>query len=127
MSWWGILLLLVGVQAAMLFVYWLLTRGRQSWPAETMKLLATSGATRLAEEAQAARDETAKVGDAMRALAEEYKGVSAWYDEHKEAIDDAARKKYDELVSDPSALDRKLDELLGSPSPTADEDETSEG
>lgn len=115
MAWYWVLLLVVGVQAAFFFVYWLLTRSSQpSWAVEIGKLLNESGATRLSEELEAEKVERGRVEQEMRTLAAEYKLVAAWYTKHREKIDDDARKEFDILAGDHTALDAKLDKLLGS-------------
>jgi sensor domain CHASE-containing protein len=107
---WGWLLIGAGIALVIVVVIWALRRK----PADVdRKALADSAAKRLEEELAAEREARVKVMEAYQQLAEENKRITSWYTEHKERIAKEAQDDFQKLSTDPSALNAKLDELLG--------------
>lgn len=121
MAWYLVLLILVCMQGVFLLVWWLLNRRHTDMG--LLRELAKSASRRIDEERKAERKTKEKVADAYRSLAEERKKLVEWYNENRAKIDDNARRRFEELAGDSDAIDRKLDELLG----TRTEDDTKPG
>lgn len=117
MPWWGILLVIVGVQGLFLLVLWLVLRRSNPAAAKLLKQLEDSASKRLAEERDAERRAKEEVAAAYKELAEKQRELDRWYNDNETKIDEEAARAYKELAVDPAAVDRKLDELLGSTDP----------
>lgn len=111
MPWWVYLIIaVVLVIAAMIIGYiW----GRKTSPDVDRKALVDSERKALEEEIEAEKIARATAEQARDQHAKDLKKILTWYNQRRGAIDAAAQKEFTDLVSDPDALDRKLDTLLG--------------
>ena len=114
MAWYWVLLIVVLVQAALLLVFFLLQRNQNAWVAELKQALKESTATRLKEELAIEKEVNEMIAKELTTLAADYKTILGWYEERKNEIENKAPSRLQELVSNPSLLDAKLDTLLGS-------------
>jgi hypothetical protein len=114
--WWGWAIIAAVVVIAALIVGYIW--GRKASPDVDRAGLADSERKALEAEIEAGQIARAEAVQARDELAKDLKATLAWYNAQKDAIDDDAQKQFTDLVSDPAALDRKLDALL---SPTKDD------
>lgn len=112
MPWWGVLIIAGVVAIAAVVITLILSRrGRGA----LVDQAALAEAKRKVAEKQAAAEKTAKAKvEKQRAeLAAKLKSINAWYHERQGELNDEVRREYENLAGDPVALDRKLDQLLG--------------
>lgn len=109
---WGWLIIVAVIAIAVLIIGYVW--GRKTSPAAVDRgALAASEREAMQKRIEAEINARKLAEQARDALARDLKANLAWYNKHKEAIEDAAKEEFSTLVSDPSALDRKLDSLLG--------------
>lgn len=112
MPWWGVLIVAAVVAIAAVIITWILARRANG---AVLDQAAVDQAQRKAAEKIAAAEKTAKATvEAERAkLAVTLKAINAWYHERQGELNEEVRREYENLAGDPVALDRKLDQLLG--------------
>jgi predicted Holliday junction resolvase-like endonuclease len=116
MPWWvGLIFGLV--LAVMALVIYLLARKAKLINIDR-SLLQDSERKALQKEIEAERQARKKLDNAARQLVNERNKIEEWYNGAREALDEATRKRYEELAGDPGALDGWLDGL-GIPSASA--------
>ena len=109
---WAVIVIVLAVAVAFVVAAWLLSRNK-GVSVETLKELQASTATRLQEELEAERQRTQAVAAEVTQLAEAHRKLTAWYTDRVAELDQEAKDAYAKLAVDPDAVDRKLDELLG--------------
>lgn len=112
MPWWAWLIIIgvVLLVALILGFVW----GRKRSPALVDRKALEDSERKLLEQ-QAAAHRTAKeqLAQAAAQLQLERRRIQEWYDANKESIDEGARTQYEQLKENESALDLRLDQLLG--------------
>jgi hypothetical protein len=120
MPWWGILIIVaVAVLAAVIITYLLARRSNVALRAA--KELAEARADTTAKKLEAERATKDQLAAESKALVARLREVDAWYEKARHNITKERRNAFENLATDPDALDRKLDELL------ATEDDTKPG
>ncbi len=119
MPWWGVLLMVVGVQGIFLLVWWLLTRNKGG---SISRELEDSTTKRLQDELEAERKKGEEVAAAYSSLTAKFKEVAAWYTENKDRISKEAADDFKAMAGDPSAVDAWLDSLTSNEPTTASTD-----
>ena len=113
MAWyWYILIVLVSMSVGML-VFWALSRGGRKVTVDRVGL-AKIEKERLEAMVEAEKEGRKKAEKALKEVAEEHKKILEWYNQKRQKIEEDARHEFENLSTDPDALDRKLDDLLGS-------------
>lgn len=113
MPWWGWLIIVAVVILATAIITWLLVR-RSSAALVAQKERAEAQAETAAKKLEAERATREKLEQESRALVARLREIDSWYQDARAALAKEKRDAFEALATDPSALDRKLDELLGS-------------
>jgi uncharacterized membrane protein (DUF106 family) len=113
MPWWGVLIIVAVAVIAAVIVTWILSRRSKG---ALLDQAAVAEAQRKVAEKQVAAEKAAKAKvEKQRAeLAAKLKAINGWYTEQSKTLKTEVRNAYEDLAGDPAALDRKLDQLLGS-------------
>jgi hypothetical protein len=110
MDWYWILLIVVGCQAVFLLLLWLALR--KTVGQIPFKELQASNSQKYQEQIEAEKIARGKAEEELRTLAAEQKKILDWWKQAEGKVNREVQDAFKELVSDPSALDRKLDSLL---------------
>ena len=113
MSWWVIILLVLGVSLVTLIIGYIWASRKKTEPGEVDRIaLLRSEKERYRKEMEAERAAKQKAENIARQLAKEKKKINEWYNAAKESIEEGARHEYDHLSTNQAALDAELDRLL---------------
>jgi|GEM_PF-5710152 len=110
MSWWQILLLLLGVGGGAALLTWLLSRKREA-PLDPKELVAVER-TRLQLEVQAEKARRKKVEQVNEAMKSKLLEHKERLKQRMQEVDDETAKEYDSLRSDVGALLDRVDGIL---------------
>ena len=112
MPWWGVLIVTAVVAIAAVIITWILAR--RSGGALVDQAAIDKAQREVAEKIAAAEKSAKAAVAAERAeLATKLKAINAWYQERQNELNSEVQREYEKLAGDPAALDRKLDQLLG--------------
>jgi preprotein translocase subunit SecF len=109
---WGWILLIAGLVGLILllgFIWGRKTSGGAQMDRQALSEAREKAFQRQIEAEQAAKE---KAQEAAKELAEDQKKIAAWFEKEKSKISEEAKNEFEKLVSDPAALDRKLNNLL---------------
>lgn len=120
MPWWGVLIIVAVAIIAAVIITYLLTR-KSSAALVAAKELAETRADTAAKKLEAERATKEQLAAESKALVARLREIDAWYEKARTNINKERRDAFENLATDPDALDRKLDELLGA------EDDTKPG
>lgn len=130
MEWYWIVLIVVACQAVFLLLMWLALR--KTVGQIPHKELAAVDREKYETQIEAEKVARGKAEQELRTLAAEQKKILDWWKQAEGKVNREVRDNFKELVSDPSALDSKLDSLLsgsneGGTEPTAEARNSEEG
>jgi hypothetical protein len=112
MPWWAFLLIALGLVVLGLVLGYFLF-GRRLSDTSFYKSAIASEKKRHAEELAAEQERAREMSGAIEELKAERSAMLAWYGEQKDKIDEDAQTTFETLATDGSALDARLDALLG--------------
>jgi beta-lactam-binding protein with PASTA domain len=112
MTWWGILIIVAVAVLAAIIITWLLVRSSKA-ALIAKKEMAEAAARTTAKKLEAERATRKKLEAESRALVAKMRKIDTWYQGALVVLTKEKRDAFEALSSDPDALDRKLDELLG--------------
>lgn len=112
MPWWGVLILIAVAAVIAIIVTWLIVR-RSTLGLAAERDAAAAREKTATEQFEAEKATREKLAAVSREQAKQLREIDAWYRQAKDDLTEATRDEYERLASDPGALDRKLDELLG--------------
>jgi len=110
MEWYWILLIVVACQAVFLLFLWLALR--KTVGQIPFKELQAVDTTKYKEQIEAEKIARGKAEKELRTLATEQKKILQWWQAAKGKVTREVQDQFKTLVTDPDALDRKLDSLL---------------
>ena len=110
MEWYLILLIVVACQAVFLLFLWLALR--KTVGQIPFKELQAVDKTKYKEQIEAEKIARGKAEEELRNLATEQKKILDWWKKAEGKVTREVQDQFKTLVTDPDALDRKLDNLL---------------
>ena len=110
MEWYLILLIVVACQAVFLLFLWLALR--KTVGQIPFKELQAVDKTKYKEQIEAEKIARGKAEEELRNLATEQKKILDWWKKAEGKVTREVQDQFKTLVTDPDALDRKLDSLL---------------